>query len=76
MPDLGSAHEELSLHQRPTKAIVGLGQEPDFTTEKEFLLGMIPPPRDKKQSLETFLVVTVWGGVTTGIWWVEPRDAT
>lgn len=68
MPDLGSAHEELSLHQRPTKAMGGLEQEPDFTTDKRFWLGMILPPRDKKLSLETFLVVTIWGEGTTGIW--------
>lgn len=28
---------------------------------------------DMWQCLETFLIVTNWGGVATGLWWVEAR---
>ena len=37
--------------------------------------GWLLPPRDVRQRLEIFLVVTAWGGVATGIQWVETRDA-
>ena len=38
-------------------------------------LGVILPPRDTRQRLGTFLIVTLGGGGAPGTWWTETREA-